>query len=188
MQERCDPAALRQWLTQYEREIVGYTRDMYSCPLALWLAEMCGEPCFVWAESYRLGDDPWQRLPAWASAFVAQVEQRFPLAGCAAVSGQEALAVLDALAAVFPECARKMEEPDCLTLREALDGPSGAVTSDGKSHVRYHEDYHIELDCPWVYYPDLSTPELWILRDDELVSRVPRSQERCWLSASNFIW
>ncbi len=65
---------------------------------------------------------------------------------------------------------------------------NGAVTVDSKSHVCYHEDYHLELDSPWVYWPDLSQREMWILSDEELEGRVQRSCEPCWIVAENLIW
>lgn len=88
----------------------------------------------------------------------------------------------------FQQQADSLDDDSPLTLREALQVASGAVTRDGKSHVRYHEDYHIELNAPWAYWPDLGSRELWILRDDELVSQVPGSLDRCWFPVDNFIW
>lgn len=185
MKEPFDPTALRQWLSPRTDEIVGPAQDPFANLLAVWLTSVRGEPCLVWGESYQVGSGPWKRLPEWAAAFVQEIESRAALHGCVAVSGAEALAVLNALASLYPECAG---EPECVTLREALQFGSGAVTNDGTSHVRYHEDYHIQMDAPWVYYPNLLVRELWILRDDELVSEVPRSLEQCWLPVSHFVW
>lgn len=178
------PAAFRQWLKQ-QAAVVGYTHDRYARPLAVWLAEVSGSPCTVWDEQFCVGSEPWKRLPEWAVVFTKQVNaltsQPYPVT----VTGEEALAVLDVLAEGYPACA---EEEECLMLRQALQLASGAVTRDGKSHVRYHEDYHIELNAPWVYYPNLAQRELWILRDDELEDQVAQSQECCWLTAEHFIW
>ena len=62
------------------REPLAYPRDRERCPLAVHLSAEMGEPAVVDTDCWRLTGEPDKvyLLPAWAEAFVRQVDALHP--------------------------------------------------------------------------------------------------------------
>jgi hypothetical protein len=101
MSHRLDLHEFRAWLSCLPlRQPLAYPRDRERCPLAVHLSAEMGERAVVDADGWRLAGDPdrIQLLPAWAEAFVSQVDALHPFPLTPAI----ALRILDKIEAVGP--------------------------------------------------------------------------------------
>jgi hypothetical protein len=99
MSYRLDLHEFRAWLyCQPLRKALAFARDRERCPLAAHLSAEMGEPAVVDTHCWRLARDPGkiQLLPAWAEAFVSQVDALHPFPLTPAI----ALRILDKIEAV----------------------------------------------------------------------------------------
>jgi hypothetical protein len=106
MSYRLDPHEFRAWLSCLPLRVpLAFARDRERCPLAVHLSAEMGEPALVDADCWRLARDPdkVQLLPAWAEAFVRQVDALHPFPLTPAI----ALRILDRIEADSPEARRR---------------------------------------------------------------------------------
>src|SRR4030095_13449112 len=81
MSYRLDLHEFRAWLYCLPpREALAFPRDRERCPLAVHLSAEMGEPAVVDTDCWRLAREPdkVRLLPAWAEAFVRQVDALHP--------------------------------------------------------------------------------------------------------------
>jgi hypothetical protein len=106
MSYRLDLHEFRAWLYCLPLRVpLAFARDRERCPLAVHLSAEMGEPALVDTDCWRLARDPdkVQLLPAWAEAFVRQVDALHPFPLNPAI----ALRVLDKIEADSPEARRR---------------------------------------------------------------------------------
>ena len=99
MSYRLDFHEFRTWLYCLPlREPMAFSRDRERCPLAVHLSAEMGEPAVVDTACWRLARHPDEihLLPAWAEAFVSQVDTLHPFPLTPAI----ALRILDKIEAV----------------------------------------------------------------------------------------
>jgi hypothetical protein len=81
MSYRLDLHEFRAWLYCLPpRAVLAFPRDRERCPLAVHLSAEMGEPAVVDTDCWRLAGEPDKvhLLPAWAEAFVRQVDALHP--------------------------------------------------------------------------------------------------------------
>lgn len=98
MSYRLDLHEFRAWLSgQPRRDVRAVPRDRERCPLAAHLSAEMGEPALVDTDCWRLAGAPDKvhLLPAWAEAFVRQVDVLHPFS----ITPTIALRILDKIEA-----------------------------------------------------------------------------------------
>lgn len=89
-------AAFRAWLVENTQEIVGYTGECFSCPLAVYVGAAKNQDSVEVNDEYCEINGQRLALPSWAKKFVEGVDDISEYAS-EEVWGARALAILDAI-------------------------------------------------------------------------------------------